>query len=269
MKAPSSAPVAAGNTAMRALPAKNPCWRLTACPCFPLRFFGAGTFSTAATTRLLSGLAVLRPGLVGSPRPPMKSLPPRKRGSRPLPASRAADVRGPRSARGATCAPWSRPSGTPHRVPAAETSPRRHACHGPSDRRRETTWSDRSAFGETLFQRSPIPAGGRSHIRTPVDASSAAKRGVRRTRRRQIRRASGAPPNVRCTSPRYQIGQQTLAAQPLTPLSDRLGYATLTRSSGPEHFMNLPHLDREITPTSSSWLNLVERFFRDLTDFIT
>jgi hypothetical protein len=23
------------------------------------------------------------------------------------------------------------------------------------------------------------------------------------------------------------------------------------------------------TPTSSSWLNLVERFFRDLTDFIT
>src|SRR5262245_7518382 len=56
----------------RASPAKNPCWRLTACPCFPLRFFGAGTFSTAATTRLLSGLAVLRPGLVGSPRPPIK-----------------------------------------------------------------------------------------------------------------------------------------------------------------------------------------------------
>ena len=53
-------------------PAKNPCWRLTAWPCFPLWFFGAGTFSTAATTRLLSGLAVLRPGLVGSPRPPMK-----------------------------------------------------------------------------------------------------------------------------------------------------------------------------------------------------
>src|SRR5207248_11442639 len=35
-------------------------------------FFGAGTFSTAATSRLLSGLAVLRPRLVGSPRPPMK-----------------------------------------------------------------------------------------------------------------------------------------------------------------------------------------------------
>jgi hypothetical protein len=71
-KAPSSAPVAAGSTAIQAFPTKNPCWRLTAGPCFPLRFFGAGTFSTAATTGLLSGLAVLRPGLVGSPRPPMK-----------------------------------------------------------------------------------------------------------------------------------------------------------------------------------------------------
>src|SRR6516165_7611276 len=69
---PQFRPVAAGSPAMRASPAKNPCWRLTACPCFPLRFFGAGTFSTAATTRLLSGVAVLRPGLVGSPRPPMK-----------------------------------------------------------------------------------------------------------------------------------------------------------------------------------------------------
>jgi hypothetical protein len=54
-KAPSSAPVAAGKTAMRALPAKNPCWRLTGCPCFPLRFFDAGTFSTAATTQALVG----------------------------------------------------------------------------------------------------------------------------------------------------------------------------------------------------------------------
>ena len=36
-------------------------------PVFALRFFGAGTFSTAATTRLLSGLFVLRPRLVGSP----------------------------------------------------------------------------------------------------------------------------------------------------------------------------------------------------------
>jgi hypothetical protein len=64
---------------MRASPARNPGWRLTACPCFPLRFFGAGTFSTAATTELLSGLVVLRQGLVVSPRPPMKvSSAPRK-----------------------------------------------------------------------------------------------------------------------------------------------------------------------------------------------
>src|SRR5438105_1203207 len=69
---PQLGPGRGGSTAMRASPARNPCWRLTACPCFPLRFFGAGTFSTAATTRLLSGLAVLRPRLVGSPRPPMK-----------------------------------------------------------------------------------------------------------------------------------------------------------------------------------------------------
>ena len=41
-------------------------------PCLPFRFFGAGTFSTAATTRLLSELLVLRPRLLGSPRPPMK-----------------------------------------------------------------------------------------------------------------------------------------------------------------------------------------------------
>jgi hypothetical protein len=37
-------------------------------------------------------------------------------------------------------------------------------------------------------------------------------------RHRQIRRASGAPPNVRYTSPRSQTRQQTLAAQPLIPL---------------------------------------------------
>src|SRR5215813_13146162 len=33
---------------MRASPAKNPCWRLTACPCFPLRF--TGTCRVAAAT---------------------------------------------------------------------------------------------------------------------------------------------------------------------------------------------------------------------------
>src|SRR6516165_3147466 len=70
--------------------------------------------------------------------------------------------------------------------------------------------------------------------------------GVDRTPHKQIRRASGARPNVRYTSPRYQTGQQTLSAQPLIPLSDRLSYATLTRPSGQEHFMNLSQLDREI-----------------------
>jgi len=40
---------------------------------------------------------------------------------------------------------------------------------------------------KTPFQRSPIPAGGRSHIHTPVGASSAATPDVRRTRHRRIR----------------------------------------------------------------------------------
>src|ERR1700746_635404 len=75
--------------------------------------------------------------------------------------------------------------------------------------------------------------------------------GVDRTRHKQIRRASGAQPNVRYTSPRYQTGQQTLSAQPLIPLSDRLGYATLTRSSSTEHFVNLSHLDRETLQSQS------------------
>jgi len=70
-KDPSSAPVAAG--ARRCgITGEEPVLALDGVPMLSLRFFGAGTFSTAATTRLLSGLAVLRPGLVGSPRPPMK-----------------------------------------------------------------------------------------------------------------------------------------------------------------------------------------------------
>src|ERR1700746_3588559 len=73
-KPPSAVPVAAGSTAMRASPAKNPCWRLTACPCLPLRFFGAGTFSTAATISLLSGLAVLRPRLFQVPGAPVEGF---------------------------------------------------------------------------------------------------------------------------------------------------------------------------------------------------
>jgi hypothetical protein len=43
-------------------------------PDLPFLFFSAGTFSTAATTKLLSGLAVLRPRLVGSPRPADEGL---------------------------------------------------------------------------------------------------------------------------------------------------------------------------------------------------
>jgi hypothetical protein len=47
----------------------------------PLRFFGAGTFSTAAMTRLLSRFLMLRPGLAGSPRPPMKVSSASRKGS--------------------------------------------------------------------------------------------------------------------------------------------------------------------------------------------
>ncbi len=148
-KAPSSAPVAAGSTAIRALPAKNPCWRCTAWPYFPFLFCGAGTFSTTATTRLLLGLAVLRPGLVGSPRPPMKSPPLRRQGFRPPRGTRAADGLGLRSARAAAYAPWSTPSGRPPPVPAAEIWPRRRACRGPADKRQQTTSSDPSASDET------------------------------------------------------------------------------------------------------------------------
>jgi hypothetical protein len=41
------------------------------------------------------------------------------------------------------------------------------------------------------------------------------------------------------TAPRSQTAPQTLAAQPLIPLHDQLGHATLRRAPGPEHFMNL------------------------------
>src|SRR3984893_256700 len=109
---------------------------------FSLLVLCAGTFSTAATTRLLSGWAVLRPELVGSPRPPMKA----SSASRNPPA----DGPDPRSPRGAACAPWSRPSDTPPPVRAAEIWPRRRACRDPSDRRQETTSPSPSASAETL-----------------------------------------------------------------------------------------------------------------------
>src|SRR5262249_55222899 len=107
---------------------------------------------------------------------------------------------------------------TPHPVRAVETWPKPRAYRGPSDKRQETTWSDRFASGETPFQRSPIPAGGRLHIHTPWAASSAATPDLRRTRHRRTRRASEARPNVRYTDPRSQTAPQTLVAQPLIPL---------------------------------------------------
>lgn len=60
---------------------------------------GAGSYSTAAATRLLSGLLVLPPGLLGSPRPPItvSSSPRQPRSGRA----------GHRSARVAACAPFS------------------------------------------------------------------------------------------------------------------------------------------------------------------
>src|SRR5262245_15649377 len=103
------------------------------------------------------------------------------------------------------------------RARAAETWPKPRAYRGPSDRRQETTWSARFASGETPFQRSPIPAGGRPRIRIPAGAPSAAMPDLRHTRYRQIHRASEAPPNARCTAPRSQTARQTLAAQPWIP----------------------------------------------------
>jgi len=65
---------------------------------------GAGSFSTAATTRLLPGLLVLPPGLPGSPRPPITV----SSASRKPRSGRA----GHRSARVASCAPFSGMAGT-------------------------------------------------------------------------------------------------------------------------------------------------------------
>jgi len=45
--------------------------------------------------------------------------------------------------------------------------------------------------------------------------------------------------------PAEDEGRVLAAAQPLIP-SDRLGHATLRRASGPEHFMNLSYLERDI-----------------------
>ena len=46
-------------------------------------------------------------------------------------------------------------------------------------------------------------------------------------------------------------------------------YATHKHAEVKRWLAKHPRFHRHFTPTSSSWLNLVERFFRDLTDFIT
>ena len=46
-------------------------------------------------------------------------------------------------------------------------------------------------------------------------------------------------------------------------------YATHKHATVKAWLKRHPRFHMHFTPTSSSWLNLVERFFRDLTDFIT
>src|SRR5262245_44561406 len=46
-------------------------------------------------------------------------------------------------------------------------------------------------------------------------------------------------------------------------------YATHKHAAVKRWLAKHPRFHMHFTPTSSSWLNLVERFFRDVTDFIT
>src|ERR1700730_6385573 len=134
-----------------------------------------------------------------------------------LRGTRAADGPDPRSARGATCAPWSTPSGTPPPVPAAEIWPRRRACRDPSDRRQETTSRGPSASEETLPPRAPTPAGGRCRTLKPAVEPSAAKPPVRGSPNTQNRRASEARPSARCTNPPSRTALQNPKVQPSAP----------------------------------------------------
>ncbi len=147
-KAPSSAPVAAGSTAIRALPAKEPVLTLDGVPVFSLLVLRRRRLLDGGDDQaLVRRLAVLRPGLV-------RIAPAADEGARPPPESRAAGATGPRSARGAACAPWSRNRliGDPQ-LPLQETWPRRRACRDPSDRRRETAYTDRCTCDATRFRR--------------------------------------------------------------------------------------------------------------------
>src|SRR6266851_4100701 len=178
--------------------------------------------------------------------------------SRPPRGTRAAVGWGLRSDHGATCAPWSTPSGTPPPVPAAEIWPRRRACRGPSDRRQETTSSDPSASDETPFPPSPIPADGRCRTRRPVAAPSAAKPPARYSSHTQNRRASEARPSAQCTAPRSRTAPQTPEARPSDPLLDRPGYATSRREVVAGELAALVGVE-DLRPTKASE-RFLERF---------
>ena len=62
-----------------------------------------------------------------------------------------------------------------------------------------------------------FPAGGRPYIHRPAAAPSAARPAARRTRHRQIRRASEARPGARCTAPPSQTAPRIPVAQPSDP----------------------------------------------------
>ena len=63
------------------------------------------------------------------------------------------------------------------------------------------------------------------------------------------------------------IEQETPSALELHLIADN--YATHKHAEVKRWLAKHPRFHMHFTPTSSSWLNLVERFFRDLTDFIT
>jgi transposase len=63
------------------------------------------------------------------------------------------------------------------------------------------------------------------------------------------------------------IERETPSALELHLIADN--YATHKHAEVKRWLAKHPRFHMHFTPTSSSWLNLVERFFRDLTDFIT
>jgi hypothetical protein len=181
-------PVAAGSTAIRALPAKKPCWRLTACPCLPFLFFGAGNAldggdDEAFVGALRAASATARIGAAAD------------EGLFRLQKAAQRTGRISCSARGAACAPWSTPLDTPPPIHAAEIWPRGRACRGPSIRQQETTSRDPSASDETRFPQSPTPADDRFRTHRSALEPSASRPAVRLSRNTQSRRAN-APGQV-------------------------------------------------------------------------